>query len=74
MVTCATCLYLVNILQFSQVKLKQISFLTSTCFSFWPKEIDRKEARVNAMRSAILETFPDPNRRLLQRYTLLVIC
>ncbi|XP_041994467.1 rho GTPase-activating protein 7-like isoform X1 [Salvia splendens] len=31
------------------------------------KEIDRKEARVNAMRSAILETFPEPNRRLLQR-------
>ncbi|KAH0728022.1 hypothetical protein KY290_003719 [Solanum tuberosum] len=30
-------------------------------------KIDRKEARINAMRSAILETFPDPNRRLLQR-------
>lgn len=30
-------------------------------------EIDRKEARANAMRSAILETFPEPNRRLLQR-------
>ncbi|XP_060197224.1 rho GTPase-activating protein 7-like isoform X4 [Lycium barbarum] len=30
-------------------------------------KIDRKEARVNAIRSAILETFPDPNRRLLQR-------
>ncbi|KAK3000138.1 hypothetical protein RJ639_022994 [Escallonia herrerae] len=30
-------------------------------------QIDRKEARVNAMRSAILETFPEPNRRLLQR-------
>ncbi|XP_070018476.1 rho GTPase-activating protein 7-like isoform X3 [Nicotiana sylvestris] len=30
-------------------------------------KIDRKEARVNAMRSAILETFPEPNRRLLQR-------
>ncbi|XP_019226870.1 PREDICTED: rho GTPase-activating protein 7-like isoform X2 [Nicotiana attenuata] len=30
-------------------------------------KIDRSEARVNAMRSAILETFPDPNRRLLQR-------
>ncbi|XP_043721738.1 rho GTPase-activating protein 7-like isoform X1 [Telopea speciosissima] len=29
--------------------------------------IERKEARVNAMRSAILETFPEPNRRLLQR-------
>ncbi|KAI3695719.1 hypothetical protein L1987_78719 [Smallanthus sonchifolius] len=29
--------------------------------------IDRKEARVNAMRAAILETFPEPNRRLLQR-------
>nr|XP_043605950.1 rho GTPase-activating protein 7 [Erigeron canadensis] len=29
--------------------------------------IDRKEARVNAMRSAIMETFPEPNRRLLQR-------
>ncbi|VFQ71350.1 unnamed protein product [Cuscuta campestris] len=30
-------------------------------------KIDRKEARVNAMRSAIAETFPEPNRRLLQR-------
>ncbi|KAF5930248.1 hypothetical protein HYC85_031121 [Camellia sinensis] len=29
-------------------------------------KIDRKEARVNSMRSAILETFPEPNRRLLQ--------
>ncbi|KAF9665779.1 hypothetical protein SADUNF_Sadunf16G0159200 [Salix dunnii] len=31
------------------------------------KEIDRKEARIIAMRSAIVETFPEPNRRLLQR-------
>ncbi|XP_074310607.1 rho GTPase-activating protein 7-like isoform X2 [Silene latifolia] len=30
-------------------------------------KIDLKEARVNAIRSAILETFPEPNRRLLQR-------
>ncbi|XP_058196402.1 rho GTPase-activating protein 6-like isoform X3 [Rhododendron vialii] len=30
-------------------------------------KMDRKDARVNAMRSAILETFPEPNRRLLQR-------
>ncbi|KAI3775977.1 hypothetical protein L1987_45737 [Smallanthus sonchifolius] len=30
-------------------------------------KIDRKEARVNAMRAAIFETFPEPNRRLLQR-------
>ncbi|KAJ7960548.1 Rho GTPase-activating protein 7 [Quillaja saponaria] len=30
-------------------------------------KIDRKEARINAMRSAMLETFPEPNRRLLQR-------
>nr|XP_017257325.1 PREDICTED: rho GTPase-activating protein 7-like isoform X2 [Daucus carota subsp. sativus] len=30
-------------------------------------KIDKKEARLNAMRSAILETFPEPNRRLLQR-------
>ncbi|KAL9234814.1 hypothetical protein vseg_009640 [Gypsophila vaccaria] len=29
--------------------------------------VDNKEARVNGMRSAILETFPEPNRRLLQR-------
>ncbi|KAJ9537155.1 hypothetical protein OSB04_029888 [Centaurea solstitialis] len=29
--------------------------------------IERKEARINAMRAAILETFPEPNRRLLQR-------
>nr|XP_043632138.1 rho GTPase-activating protein 7-like [Erigeron canadensis] len=30
-------------------------------------KIDRKEARINAMRAAISETFPEPNRRLLQR-------
>lgn len=30
-------------------------------------KIDRKEARVNAMRASVLETFPEPNRRLLQR-------
>ncbi|XWS52606.1 hypothetical protein CRYUN_Cryun11dG0085500 [Craigia yunnanensis] len=30
-------------------------------------KIDRKEPRICAMRSAILETFPEPNRRLLQR-------
>ncbi|GAV62123.1 PH domain-containing protein/RhoGAP domain-containing protein/Lzipper-MIP1 domain-containing protein [Cephalotus follicularis] len=30
-------------------------------------KIDRKESRNNALRSAILETFPEPNRRLLQR-------
>lgn len=34
------------------------------------QEIDRKEARINAMRCAILETFPEPNRRLLQRWSL----
>ncbi|KAL8480183.1 hypothetical protein ACS0TY_026426 [Phlomoides rotata] len=30
-------------------------------------KIDRKEIRVNAMRSAVQEAFPEPNRRLLQR-------
>ncbi|GFQ02902.1 rho GTPase-activating protein 7 [Phtheirospermum japonicum] len=30
-------------------------------------KIDPTEARVNAMRSAIHESFPEPNRRLLQR-------
>ncbi|XP_030959458.1 rho GTPase-activating protein 7 isoform X8 [Quercus lobata] len=30
-------------------------------------KIDRKEVRINAMRAAILESFPEPNRRLLQR-------
>ncbi|KAF3452296.1 hypothetical protein FNV43_RR02729 [Rhamnella rubrinervis] len=30
-------------------------------------KIDRKEARTSAMRNAILDTFPEPNRRLLQR-------
>ncbi|XP_028797620.1 rho GTPase-activating protein 7 isoform X2 [Neltuma alba] len=30
-------------------------------------KIDKREARISAMRSAILETFPEPNRRLLQR-------
>ncbi|KAL2510909.1 Rho GTPase-activating protein 7 [Abeliophyllum distichum] len=30
-------------------------------------KIDRKEARVNEMHSVIQETFPEPNRRLLQR-------
>ncbi|XP_010519801.1 PREDICTED: rho GTPase-activating protein 6 isoform X2 [Tarenaya hassleriana] len=30
-------------------------------------KIDHKEARVNSLHSAIVETFPEPNRRLLQR-------
>ncbi|KAK6936894.1 Rho GTPase-activating protein domain [Dillenia turbinata] len=30
-------------------------------------KIDRRDARISSMRSAILETFPEPNRRLLQR-------
>ncbi|XP_042003353.1 rho GTPase-activating protein 7-like isoform X1 [Salvia splendens] len=30
-------------------------------------KVDRKESRVNAMLTAIQETFPEPNRRLLQR-------
>ncbi|XP_026413271.1 rho GTPase-activating protein 7-like isoform X1 [Papaver somniferum] len=29
--------------------------------------IERKETRLNALRSAVFETFPEPNRRLLQR-------
>ncbi|WOK96040.1 rho GTPase-activating protein 7 isoform X3 [Canna indica] len=29
--------------------------------------LEHKETRINAMRSAITETFPEPNRRLLQR-------
>uniref|UniRef100_A0A0E0IQT6 PH domain-containing protein n=1 Tax=Oryza nivara TaxID=4536 RepID=A0A0E0IQT6_ORYNI len=29
--------------------------------------LETKDARINAMRSAIVETFPEPNRRLLQR-------
>ncbi|KAJ1297079.1 hypothetical protein BS78_01G350500 [Paspalum vaginatum] len=29
--------------------------------------LETKDARINAMRSAICETFPEPNRRLLQR-------
>ncbi|XP_037497563.1 rho GTPase-activating protein 7 [Jatropha curcas] len=36
-------------------------------YCFIELEIDRKETRINSMRSAILETFPEPNRRLLQR-------
>ena len=28
-------------------------------------------ARVNAMRVAVLDTFPEPNRRLLQRWLIL---
>ncbi|KAI8573294.1 hypothetical protein RHMOL_Rhmol01G0267100 [Rhododendron molle] len=30
-------------------------------------KMDRKEVGVNSLRSVILETFPEPNRRLLQR-------
>ncbi|KAD1274138.1 hypothetical protein E3N88_43077 [Mikania micrantha] len=30
-------------------------------------KIEQKEARVSAMRAVIFETFPEPNRRLLQR-------
>ncbi|TMW93007.1 hypothetical protein EJD97_012297, partial [Solanum chilense] len=43
------------------------SFLEKALRFLEKYEIDRKEARVNAMRSAIHETFPEPNRRLLQR-------
>uniref|UniRef100_A0A7N0TIN8 Uncharacterized protein n=1 Tax=Kalanchoe fedtschenkoi TaxID=63787 RepID=A0A7N0TIN8_KALFE len=38
-----------------------------SAFPCQPTEIDRKEARIYAMRAAIFETFPEPNRRLLQR-------
>lgn len=41
---------------------------------FIVSEIERKEARVNAMRAAILETFPEPNRRLLQRCVCVCVC
>jgi hypothetical protein len=30
--------------------------------------LDGKEARVASMRVAVADTFPEPNRRLLQRY------
>jgi hypothetical protein len=30
--------------------------------------MEGKEARIAAMRLAVAETFPEPNRRLLQRY------
>lgn len=39
---------------------------------YFLQEIDRKEARVYALRSAIQETFPEPNRRLLQRHAFLL--
>ncbi|XP_047943398.1 rho GTPase-activating protein 7-like isoform X2 [Salvia hispanica] len=39
----------------------------SCCTALLEAYIDRKESRVNAMLTAIKETFPEPNRRLLQR-------
>lgn len=36
-------------------------------------EIDHKEARVKSLRSAIIETFPEPNRQLLLRYAFNVV-
>ncbi|KAG5566350.1 hypothetical protein RHGRI_002073 [Rhododendron griersonianum] len=37
-------------------------------------KMDRKEVGVNSMRSVILETFPEPNRRLLQRKIMNLYC
>ena len=34
-------------------------------------EIDHKETRIKSLRSAIVETFPEPNRRLLLRYAFI---
>ncbi|XP_020276734.1 rho GTPase-activating protein 7-like isoform X2 [Asparagus officinalis] len=39
----------------------------ASCCTALLESYKHKEARVNAMRSAITETFPEPNRRLLQR-------
>jgi len=46
---------------------RHVDIVALCCFM---SEIDRRESRVHAMRSAIQDTFPEPNRRLLQRYTL----
>lgn len=35
--------------------------------------IESKEARISSLRSAMAETFPEPNRRLLQRYVTIFI-
>lgn len=58
------------------VKLKGLSHVTTLLelwliFIYWIVlylllGVDRGN-KVNAIRSAILETFPEPNRRLLQR-------
>lgn len=42
--------------------------VSNSLLTFFLKEIDHKETRVKSLRSAITETFPEPNRRLLLRY------
>ena len=35
--------------------------------------MESKESRINSMRAAISETFPEPNRRLLQRLVFFLL-
>ncbi|KAL8129381.1 hypothetical protein V2J09_018536 [Rumex salicifolius] len=43
------------------------SAIQDTCRTMVLFKMEKKEPQINAMRSAILDTFPEPNRRLLQR-------
>jgi hypothetical protein len=49
-------------------------WLTVPTLFHLPLGLETKDARINAMRSAISETFPEPNRRLLQRLVFSFFC
>jgi hypothetical protein len=46
--------------------LSMFTMWFTVCTLFHLLRPETKDARINAMRSAISETFPEPNRRLLQ--------
>jgi hypothetical protein len=41
------------------------------CFLYTSLGLEIKATQINSMRVAISETFPEPNRRLLQRFVFL---
>lgn len=51
-------------------KLIWNDFVTPSIYFSYNLGFEHKEDRLKEMRSAILDTFPEPNRKLLQRYYL----
>ena len=49
----------------------RLTLTFSTCTCKQPKQstgVEGKGARISSMKSAVTDTFPEPNRRLLQRF------